>query len=375
MVTHPGNPGDPLISRDLSFYRGKKVFLTGHTGFKGGWLASWLDRLGAQVHGFSLAPGTSPNFFDSVGLVDRVENEFGDVCDLNILKASIQRFEPDMVFHLAAQPLVRLSYQEPVETFETNVMGTVKVLEAVRSCQSVKACVMITSDKCYQNNEWIYSYRENDPLGGHDPYSASKGAAEIVINSYRSSFFNNRTKRQKGCGIASARAGNVIGGGDWSNDRIIPDSIRSLNEFKPVIVRNPFAVRPWQHVLEPLYGYLSLGRSLATDPSGFDSAWNFGPVSSNVNVRSLVDMVIREWGSGTWHDASTADSSHEAHYLRLDSTKSENLLSWRGVLTVKEAVGLTVAWYKEFYAGRDMAQVTAAQIAKYEEMASVPNHD
>jgi CDP-glucose 4,6-dehydratase len=335
-------------------------------------MACWLDRLGAQVHGFSMAPGTTPNLFDSVGLKDRMESEFGDVRNLDSLKKSIRQFEPDLVFHLAAQPLVRLSYQEPVETFETNVMGTVKVLEAVRSCPSVKACVMITSDKCYQNNEWVYSYRENDPLGGHDPYSASKGAAEIAINSYRSSFFNTRTNKQKGCGIASARAGNVIGGGDWSVDRIIPDSIRNLNESKPVIVRNPLAVRPWQHVLEPVYGYLCLGRSLATDPSGFDSAWNFGPGSSNVNVRSLVEMVIREWGSGTWNDASMADSSHEAHYLRLDSTKSENLLSWRGRLTVKEAVGLTVAWYKEFYAGGDMAQVTEAQISKYEEMASAP---
>jgi CDP-glucose 4,6-dehydratase len=364
-----------LIPQNLSFYRGKKVFLTGHTGFKGGWMACWLDRLGAQVHGFSMAPTTEPNLFDSVRLKDRVENEFGDVRDLKSLRTSIQRFEPDLVFHLAAQPLVRLSYQEPVETFETNVMGTVNVLEAVRSCQSVKACVMITSDKCYQNNEWIYSYRENDPLGGHDPYSASKGAAEIAINSYRSSFFNNRTNKHNGCGIASARAGNVIGGGDWSVDRIIPDSICNLYGSKPVIVRNPFAVRPWQHVLEPIYGYLSLGRSLATDPSGFDSAWNFGPMSSNVNVRSLVEMTIREWGSGTWHDASTSDSTHEAHYLRLDSTKSENLLSWRGRLTVKEAVALTVTWYKEFYAGSDMVQITAKQISEYEELASAPDRD
>jgi CDP-glucose 4,6-dehydratase len=353
--------------QDLSFYRGKRIFLTGHTGFKGGWLATWLDQLGAKVHGYSLSPGTDPNLFTSIGLEDRIEHEIGDICDLPRLKRSVQDFNPDMVFHLAAQPLVRLSYQEPVETFRTNVMGTVNILEAVRGCPDVKACVMITSDKCYQNNEWVYSYRENDPMGGHDPYSASKGAAEIVINSYRSSFFAGRSAGNKGCGVASARAGNVIGGGDWAADRIVPNSIRNLLDSTPIDIRNPTAVRPWQHVLEPLYGYLCLGRALAMDPSGFDSAWNFGPISSNVNVRSLVEMIIGEWGSGTWKDASDPTSSHEAHFLRLDSTKSNNLLSWQGVLGVREAVALTVEWYKQFYSGGDMDAITRSQISRYGE--------
>jgi CDP-glucose 4,6-dehydratase len=351
--------------QDLSFYRGKRVFLTGHTGFKGGWLASWLGQLGAQVHGYSLNPGTDPNFFTAIGMEDRVESEIGDIRDLPALKRSMQLFDPDLVFHLAAQPLVRLSYQEPAMTFETNVMGSVNVLEALRGCPGVKACVMITSDKCYQNNEWVYSYRENDPIGGHDPYSASKGAAEIVISSYRSSFFAQAAREGTGCGIASARAGNVIGGGDWASDRIVPDSIRNLNGSKPIVVRSPSAVRPWQHVLEPLYGYLLLGQELAKAPVDFDSAWNFGPRSSDVNVRSLVEMIIEEWGSGTWIDASDPTSRHEAHYLRLDSTKSHNLLSWQGMLSVKDAVALTVEWYKEFYAGGDMAATTNAQISKY----------
>jgi len=349
---------------DLSFYRGKKVFLTGHTGFKGGWLASWLNDLGAKVHGYSLVPGTEPNFFSAVELENLMEHEIGDVRDLKGLKRSIKKFEPDVVFHLAAQPLVRLSYQIPVETFETNVMGTVNVLEAVRECPGIGACIMITSDKCYLNNEWIYSYRENDSLGGHDPYSASKGAAEIVIGSYRSSYFS-KAREGRRCGLASARAGNVIGGGDWATDRIVPESVRMLMRSAPIVVRSPFAVRPWQHVLEPLYGYLSLGRCLATDPEKYDSAFNFGPMSSNVNVKSLVEMLIEEWGSGTWKDESDPNAAHEATYLRLDSTKSQNLLSWQGVLSVREAVGLSVEWYKEFYAGGDMSAMTTAQISKY----------
>ena len=274
-------------------------------------------------------------------------------------------FDPHLVFHLAAQPLVRLSYEEPVQTFETNVMGTVNVLEAVRSCPGVRSCVMITSDKCYQNNEWVYAYRENDPMGGYDPYSASKGAAEIVIGSYRSSFFGPPVRKGEGCGVASARAGNVIGGGDWAADRIVPNSIRKLLDSRPIDVRNPQAVRPWQHVLDPLHGYLQLGKVLSEEPSSYDSAWNFGPNTCNVNVRSLVEMIIREWGSGSWKDDSDPAGSHEANYLRLDSTKAHNLLSWRGVLSVNEAVAQTVEWYKEFYSGGDVAAKTKAQITHY----------
>lgn len=360
-----------MTLHDLSYYRGKRVYLTGHTGFKGGWLASWLDKLGAKVHGFSLAPGTDPSFFDSTGIQDRIENEIGDIRDLSALKRSMGEFQPDMVFHLAAQPLVRLSYEEPVETFETNVMGTVNVLEALRGCSGTKACVMITSDKCYQNNEWVYSYRENDPMGGHDPYSASKGAAEIVIGSYRSSYFSKAAKEGAGCGVASARAGNVIGGGDWALDRIVPDCMRNLKASKPIVVRNPAAVRPWQHVMEPLYGYLCLGASLAKRPSDFDSAWNFGPASGNVNVGSLVEMIVKEWGSGKWIDASNPSDRHEAHFLRLDSTKASSLLGWQGILDVPDAVAMSVEWYKEFYSNGDMAAKTNAQISEYMERAEL----
>ena len=356
---------------DLTFYRGKRVFLTGHTGFKGGWLAAWLVKLGAEVKGYALAPNTDPNIFTALDLQSKMENEYGDVRDLMRLQTSVSEFEPDIVFHLAAQPLVRLSYDLPVETFETNVMGTVNVLEAVRQCPGILASVMITSDKCYQNNEWIYSYRENDPMGGHDPYSASKGAAELVINSYRQSFFNS--KKNAG-GVASVRAGNVIGGGDWALDRIVPDCIRNLQASKPAIVRNPTAVRPWQNVLEPLYGYLGLGVALAQKPSEFGSAWNFGPGSSNVNVGSLVDMIVREWGSGVRNDTPNASSVHEAHYLRLDSTKAHNLLSWYGSLSVPEAVAMTVEWYKQFYAGADMWSVTGKQIETYREKVADHSH-
>jgi CDP-glucose 4,6-dehydratase len=356
-----------LASQDLSFYRGKRIFLTGHTGFKGGWLASWLNKLGATVHGFSQSPGTEPSFFVSAHIEEQIESEIGDIRDLSGLKRSMKKFEPDLVFHLAAQPLVRLSYERPVETFETNVMGTVNVLEALRECPGTKACVMITSDKCYQNNEWVYSYRENDPMGGHDPYSASKGAAEIVIGSYRSAFFAKAAKEGIGCGVASARAGNVIGGGDWALDRIVPDSMRSLKASKPIVVRSPSAVRPWQHVMEPLYGYLCLGRSLANSPGDFDSAWNFGPASSNVDVASLTEMIIKEWGSGKWIDTSNPLDRHEAHFLRLDSTKSYSLLGWQGILDVAEAVALSVEWYKAYYAEEDMSARTEDQISEYME--------
>ena len=355
-----------MTTDDLSYYRGKRVFLTGHTGFKGGWLAAWLDKLGAKVHGYSLSPATDPSFFVSAGIEGRTESEIGDVRDLAALSKSMMAFDPDLVFHLAAQPLVRLSYERPVETFETNVMGTVNVLEALRGCPRTQACVMITSDKCYQNNEWVYSYRENDAMGGHDPYSASKGAAEIVIGSYRSSYFSGAAKGNR-CGVASARAGNVIGGGDWASDRIVPDSIRNLKQSKPIVVRSPTAVRPWQHVMEPLYGYLRLGQSLAARPDDFDSAWNFGPASSNVNVGSLAEMIVKEWGSGKWVDASNPCDRHEAHFLRLDSTKSHSLLGWQGILDVTDAVALSVEWYKEFYANGDMAGKTDAQISEYME--------
>lgn len=358
-----------MPARDLSYYRGKRVFLTGHTGFKGGWLAVWLQRLGAEVRGYGLAPNTLPNLYEALSLQDRMESIPADVRDLPRLQKEMRQFQPDVVFHLAAQSLVRQSYQTPVETFEINVMGTAKLLEAVRGCESVRTCVIITSDKCYENKEWVYSYRENDPMGGYDPYSASKGATELVINSYRLSFFNRNQKKDGQCGVASARAGNVIGGGDWARDRLIPDCIRNLREGKPILLRNPGAIRPWQHVMEPLYGYLCLGAALAQDREGFASAWNFGPAHSDASVRMITEMLIREWGSGTWQDVSDPNQDHEASCLHLDSTKANTLLSWYSALEVEEAVALTAAWFKRYYEDGDMWKFTNAQIDYYAEIA------
>jgi CDP-glucose 4,6-dehydratase len=261
-----------------------------------------------------------------------------------------------LIFHLAAQPLVRLSYSDPVSTFETNVMGTVNVLEAARQLPDLKACVVITSDKCYQNNEWAYSYRENDPMGGFDPYSASKGAAEVVVGSYRASFFREPLR-----GLGSARAGNVIGGGDWAENRIVPDAIRSLSQGREVSVRNPLAIRPWQHVMDPLYGYLLLGERLAREPEQFSSAWNFGPLRSDINVSRLVQMVVNDWGSGKWVQDGVK-GPHEAHFLRLDSTKAQNNLGWYPHLDIDQSVKMTVDWYRSFFEGKDMKEVTEEQI-------------
>jgi CDP-glucose 4,6-dehydratase len=340
-----------MSTAELSIYHGRRIFLTGHTGFKGGWFAAWLKCLGARVHGYGLAPNTNPCLFQALGLEERIESTVGNINDMESLSAVINRFEPEMVFHFAAQPLVRYAYQQPLETFETNVIGTAKLLEAVRQCSSVKSCVVITSDKCYQNNEWAYAYRENDPLGGHDPYSASKGAAELVVSSYRSSFFEPSSQGRT-CGVASARAGNVIGGGDWAPDRIVPDCVRAIQRGDPLMVRNPRAIRPWQHVLEPLYGYLLLGAALFQNPKAYSSAWNFGPDRSDLDVGGLVDLVMRMWGSGSWQDGTDRRTVHEAHSR----------------LNVKESVSLAVSWYKSYYEGRDMWKYSIGQITDYSNM-------
>ena len=347
------------MSNSLSFYHGKKVLVTGHTGFKGGWLCHWLERLGAEVVGFGLAPNTEPCLFETSGVENVVESVFGDIRDLKALKEAVSNSRPDIIFHLAAQPLVRLSYADPVSTFETNVMGTVNVLEAARTLPDLKACLIITSDKCYQNNEWAYSYRENDPLGGADPYSASKGAAEVVVSSYRASFFKEPLR-----GIGSARAGNVIGGGDWAENRIVPDAIRSLSQGKEVRVRNPSAIRPWQHVLDPLYGYLLLGEGLASEPDKFSSAWNFGPLRSDICVSRLVQMIVDDWGEGRW-EQDGASGPHEAHFLRLDSTKAQNDLGWYPHLDIDLAVKMTVDWYKANLDNQDMRKMTEGQIHQF----------
>lgn len=324
-------------------WSGRSVLVTGHTGFKGGWLSLWLKRLGANVAGYALPPDTQPNMFDAVALRQVVEHHEGDVRDRRSLEAVVKQLEPEVIFHLAAQPLVRRSYREPIETFDVNVIGTMTVLDVARSFDSVKHVVVVTTDKVYENEEWVWPYRENDPLGGYDPYSASKACAEIVTASMARSFFTERD-----CQLVSARAGNVIGGGDWSADRLVPDAVRALSDGNPPLIRNPHAVRPWQHVLEPLYGYLSLvGHPSATTPS----AWNFGPrASDQLTVGELMAQVAEHWSdTATWTDGSGGDGVHEATFLMLDWSKAERQLGWRPRWSISEAVKRTVDWYRAFY--------------------------
>jgi CDP-glucose 4,6-dehydratase len=330
-------------------YEGRRVFVTGHTGFKGGWLALWLSRLGARVAGYALAPPTTPSLFESVALGDLVTHTLGDVRDRSGLRAAMARHDPEIVFHLAAQPLVRRSYEEPVETYETNVLGTVNLLEAARTCPSLRAVVVVTSDKCYENRESGRAHREDDALGGADPYSSSKGCAELVTAAYRRSFFAAESAAQ----VASVRAGNVIGGGDWADDRIVPDCVRALSGGQTVAVRNPAAVRPWQSVLDPLAGYLWLGRWLLTRSHAYDQAWNFGPSGGeDLTVQAVVEAVVRAWGGGHWRaTGADADEPHEAGRLRLDAAKAAAQLSWREVYDARRAIDVAVRWYKAFYEG------------------------
>ncbi len=327
-------------------YTGRNVLVTGHTGFKGAWFAEWLGTLDANVTGYSLEAPTEPNLFDALGLKSRIRHVVADVRDRNRLAIEVQAAQPSVVFHLAAQAIVRRAYAEPHQTFETNVMGTVNVLEAARACPSVRAVVIVTSDKCYENHDIDEAFRETDAMGGRDPYSASKGAAELVTAAYRASFFSN------GAAIASARAGNVIGGGDWAEDRIIPDAARALSKGTALVVRNPDATRPWQHVLEPLSGYLWLGARLLRDGQGYAGAWNFGPTSQSGerSVRWVVEQFLAEWGTGSWSTAEdTSSQPHEAHRLSLDSSKAREQLGWAPVWDAPTAVARTAAWYREYY--------------------------
>lgn len=323
------------------FYKDKTVLVTGHTGFKGSWLSIWLRELGAEVIGYALDPHTEKDNFAVTGLEDKIHDYRGRIQDRSKLKEIFKTHQPDIVFHLSAQPLVRLSYKKPQETFSTNLMGTVNVLEEARRSDSVQAVVNITSDKCYKNKEWVWGYRENDELGGHDPYSASKACAEIAIESYQKSFFNEGE-----VGIASARAGNVIGGGDFAEDRLITDCIDSIKNDETIKIRSPEAVRPWQFVLEPLYGYLLLGKKLHNNPERYQGAWNFGPdQESMVTVGKLVDTLIDIWGEGSWEDVSKQKNLHEANILKLDTSKSEYYLNWSSKLSIKETVRFLVDWY------------------------------
>lgn len=327
-------------------YGGQRVFVTGHTGFKGARLAEWLCSLGAEVTGYALDPPTQPNLFDALDLGNRLRHVVADVRDGDRLVAEVQAAQPSVIFHLAARALVLRAYEEPRETFETNVMGTVNVLEAARACSSVRAVIIVTSDKCYQNLETGRAFLETDAMGGRDPYGASKGCAELVTAAYRESFFAD------GAAVASVRAGNVIGGGDWAPDRIIPDSVRALAAGEPIVVRNPDAIRPWQHVLEPLSGYLRLGALMLDDGRRFAGAWNFGPTDQGADqpVRWVVDRFVGEWGAGSWTTpASTERRPHEALRLHLDSAKSREQLDWRPVWDAPTAVRQTASWYREYY--------------------------
>ena len=322
------------------FYQGKTIFVTGHTGFQGSWLSLWLTLLGAKVIGYSLPPPTNPSLFDSLKIKKNIVNNIQDINNKDKLFSILSKYNPDMVIHLAAQSLVRKSYELPLETFTTNVIGTANLLDSIRDIPSVKSCIVMTSDKAYENKEWDYAYRENDPMGGHDPYSASKGAAELIVSSYRRSFYNKKNSP----GIASVRAGNVIGGGDWSQDRLIPDCIRSLQSNKKITLRNPKSIRPWQYVLESLSGLLLIGSKLSKNSQRFGRAWNIGPMTTNdISVKSIVEKIIKKWGSGTIN--IKRNNLHEAKYLRLDSSNIANILKWKPTYNIEESITETVKWY------------------------------
>ena len=349
-----------------SFWRGRKVLVTGHTGFKGGWLTVWLKHLGAEVAGYSL-PAEQPSLFEQAQVERGVDSITGDIRSLPAVAEAMQSFEPEIVFHMAAQALVRPSYEDPVTTFDTNVIGTINVFEAVRRVRSVTAVVNVTSDKCYENREWPWGYRETDRLGGFDPYSASKACAELVTAAYRCSFFEKAN-----IAVASARAGNVIGGGDWARDRLVPDLIRGFMKNRPAIVRYADSVRPWQHVCEPLHGYLLLAENLCNRIQGSTEAWNFGPPEdSAIPVSRIADYLSSAWGEGATWAPSCERHAHEAGYLKLDSSKSRARLGWRSRLNLTTALDWTVNWYRAAQdRTADMRQVTEAQISEYSSLCS-----
>ena len=348
------------------FWEGKRVLLTGHTGFKGGWLSLWLQSMGAKVTGYALAAPTTPSLFDVCGVPEGMESVIGDVRELTHLRKVMVEREPQIIFHMAAQPLVRSSYEHPVETYSTNIMGTVNLLEAARSTRTLKAIINITSDKCYQNREWLRPYREDDPMGGFDPYSSSKGCAELITGAYRSSYFNEREYEMHGVAIATARAGNVIGGGDWAKDRLVPDLINAFANGHIPKIRNPEAVRPWQHVMEPLRGYLMLAERLFKDGPKYSGGWNFGPQNDDAKpVRWIVKRMAELWAKETNWERLNTSSLHEAQNLTLDNSKARNELGWTPVLQLESALELTINWVKKHQEGRSMKEVSLEQIKKY----------
>jgi len=348
-----------------SLWHGRRVLVTGHTGFKGGWLSLWLHQLGAKVTGFALPAPTEPSFFEQTRLAALVQHIEGDVRDLDAVDAAVRESQPEVVFHLAAQPLVRYSYDNPVETYATNVQGTVHVLDACRRTDSVRAIVSVTSDKCYENREWVWPYRESDPMGGHDPYSSSKGAAELVIAAYRRSYF------QTGARLASVRAGNVIGGGDWALDRLIPDIVRAMLAGQRPLIRNPNSIRPWQHVMEAVGGYLQIAERLLEGEDEFASAWNFGPSEEDARpVAWIVERMLELWGAQGW-DQPDAEQPHEAILLKLDCSKARNALGWRPRFSLDEALEKVVAWHKDVAAGGDARDLSLGQLREYGALGTV----
>jgi CDP-glucose 4,6-dehydratase len=347
------------------FWHNKKIFLTGHTGFKGAWLSLWLQAWGAKICGYALPPQSHPNLFDLLHLVDDLENHFADIRDAEKLSRLMQKFQPDIVIHMAAQPLVRYSYQHPVETYAVNVMGTVNVLEAFRN-SSARLLLNVTTDKVYENKEQVHGYSEDEPLGGYDPYSSSKACSELVTAAYRASFFNPRSFQQHHKAVASARAGNVIGGGDWSEDRIVPDLIRGFSKKMPVFIRYPQAIRPWQHVLESLSGYMTLLERLWAAPQEFAAAFNFGPSEQDcISVADLTSLMAKTWGEGAIWQADLHVQPHEANFLKLNTDKAKIQLNWQPVWNVQQAITAVVAWYKTWHLGQDMRAYTLSQLQEY----------
>lgn len=347
---------------DHSFWNGKKVFITGHTGFKGSWLSIWLNQMSSIVMGYALEPQTKPSLYELANIGNVIEGVIGDIRDLEHLSKCMIDFDPDILIHMAAQPLVRLSYSEPVETYTTNVIGTVNVLEAARKCKNLKSIVSVTTDKCYENKEWFWGYRENEAMGGYDPYSSSKGCAELVTSAYRNSFFNEK----ESASIASARAGNVIGGGDWATDRLIPDVLRAFNNSETVTIRNPLATRPWQHVLEPLSGYLMLAEDLFIHGKDFAGAWNFGPKDEDCkNVQWILDKMVHIWkGRASW-SLDQNPQPHEARFLKLDCSKANTLLKWEPIWPIESVLGLIYGWNLAYISNQDLYHRCVEEINLY----------
>ena len=353
-----------MITRD--FWQGKRVFVTGHTGFKGSWLCLWLQQMGAIVQGYALAPPTNPSLFIESHLSEIIASEEGDICDVQQLYKSMQKFQPEIVFHMAAQSLVRLSYESPLETYSTNIMGTVSLLEAVRKVGNRKVVVNITSDKCYENQEWLWGYRESEPMGGFDPYSSSKGCAELITASYRRSFFSPEKYNEHGCALASARAGNVVGGGDWALDRLVPDTLKAFSNQQTVNIRNPNAIRPWQHVLEPLSGYLMLAEKLYNNGPLFSESWNFGPKEESAqSVKWILDCLKSQWGGAADGQLDDNVHPHEANFLKLDCSKAKTKLGWQPLWGIEDTLNRTVNWHKVWLQGADMYDYTITEINDY----------